>query len=756
MRKNTRWGLFLFCFIYWCISITHLSALDPAKRLSQYQLDVWNVERGFPDDLVNSVVQTKDGYIWLGTRDGLVRFDGSRFTVFNIDNTPELEDNVIRYLYEDPQGTLWIGTPNGGLSFLKNGAFKTFPASEYPALNGISCIISGDKGETWISTFKNGISRVEKGNFESFNTGSGLPSDAVYTLETDIDGNLWMGTPKGLCKRTPPGDFVTYTKENGMQSDFVFSLQAQKDGGLWIGGYNCLSFFDGKTFTHFDTSETISNPTIISLYLDSSQTLWLGTDGGGLARFKNGVFEVFGTEQGLGSGFIYSFMEDREGSMWLGTLDGGLLRLRDTKFTNFTVREGLTRDYVNCVYQDRAGTIWVGTELGADCFKNGTWSRGFPVSTVPAKSAVTSIVEDEKGYMWFGSGTGLHRTGKSGTVSYTKARGLPDDYVVSLTVDGAGDIWVGTQKGPACFSNGRFYTAVGNEAPAASVVSSILEDRFGTIWVGTTTGLYRLRKTLPEKNKPWDAQQVTGFPDNYIEAIVEDAEGVIFVGTHGGVSRMERGRWTHFNGRSGLVHDSVNCILEDANENLWLAGRQGIAWVAKKELSEFSQGKIEKIHPVFYNEQDGMKTRWCKRSGWKSRDGKLWFAGNKGVTMIHPGRIRRNTLHPPVVIEELLVDGLPVDISGKNGAKTVKLLPPGTVRLEFFYTALSFLNPRKVQFKLQLEGHDPDWIDVGNARSTIYTNLSPGEYTFRVMARNSDGTWNRTGASLELYKKPYF
>lgn len=729
--------------------------MDPNKALTQYRLDVWNVERGFPQNSVYTIAQTADGYIWLGTMDGLVRFDGARFHVFNKSNTDRLNDNHIRSLHVDIIGNLWIGTMNGGLSCFRDSVFTAYTPVEVPALAQISCIMGDQRGGLWIGSSKRGLTRLKNGKFTTFTTKQGLVSDHVSAICEDAKGNIWVAAENGgLTKRTPEGTFIPYTEKDGLSSNYIVSLGRGETQELWIGTLNGLNRLKDNIFTYYGVGQGLPNPKIASLYSDRSRIYWIGTDGGGLARMRDGKFDTFSSADGMVCNFVYSFWEDREGSLWIGTLEGGLHRLRDTKFTNFTGKEGLLDDYVNCIYEDRSGDFWIGTKGGLNRLrvKDGELSAAFTTDNGLLSNNVYSVLEDRDGVLWIGTDAGLHRYKEGKPVPFTTQDGLSHNRIYRLWEDKKGNLWIAAPNGLNRFHNGRFSTYSRKGGPGNLNIKSLREDHRGNLWIGTVDGLFRLKDGKFDTFTTGD-----GLPDNFVECIYEDKKGVLYIGTYGGLSRMVDETFVNFTVQDGLISNQVSYILEDEKENLWLSSPMGISCVRKKELEDAVRGKGKKILPVVYNEQDGMKTRWCKNNGLKSSSGELWFCTDKGVAMIDPADIKTNAQPPPVIIEEIYFNGQPAFLNhgGTDKPKTA-IIPPGTKRVEFRYTALSFLNPQKIEFKIKLAGYDRDWIDMGNSRSTTYTSLSPGHYTFKVIACNSDGVWNNTGDSYSFYQEPYF
>ncbi len=725
--------------------------MDPQKSVTQYKLDIWQKERGYEQNQIYTIVQSRDGYLWLGTVDGLVRFDGTRFKVYNRNNTEQLKGNAVRALCESRDGSLWIGTSDGGVSRLKNGEFTTYGDETLQGF--VSSIIEDREGAIWIGSRHHGLTRFKNRRFTTYKAGDGLPSSEIYILREDKTGNLWIGTSGGLTKRTPDGRFITFNRKAGLECDYIHTLCPKQNGEIWIGTENGLYRMKDRTFTHYGLKEGLPNPKVMCLYEDEDRNLWGGTDGGGLFRINEGRITTLSTGDGMACGYVYDICEDRERNIWIGTLEGGVHRLRDTKFTAYTIKEGLSHNNVNCIVEDRNGDFWIGTDGGLNRLGNGKLYLELSTGKGLLSNHVTSIFEDRTGGLWIGTSDGLHRFKDGNLDTFTSRDGLSHNHVSALVGGKQDDIRVGTLNGLNRLRDGKFSIIAKKEDLVNNTIRTIYEDREGSLWIGPGAGvLYRQKDGKVTRYTPEN-----GWIDSYVESFHEDKEGVLFIGTRGGLSRLENGKFTNCTTQDGLIDNRINYILEDNMGHLWLAGRTGISRVGKKELADFALGKIDKIHPVFYNEEDGMKTQWCNNSGVKSRDGKLWFATSMGVVMIDPANIKTNTIPPPVIIEGLKVDGENVDVRG-TGTRVGKLLvlPPGSERLEFSFTGLSFVKPRKVKFKLKLEGYDTDWLDNGNARTTTYTRLSPGEYTLKVIACNGDGVWNEEGASFSFYMEPYF
>ena len=721
--------------------------LDPQKAISQYSHAEWQIEDGLPQSTVRAIVQTRDGYIWLATEEGLLRFDGVRFTLFDKSNTSEITNHDIFALFEDRQGALWIGTQSRLLRF-KDGKFIAYSTSNSGLANDrVRAIAEDSVGSLWIGT-DGGLNRLINGQFTTYTTKQGLSDDGVLTIHKDRTGNLWIGTKRGL-NRYRDGVFSVFTTREGLSGDLVVSVYEDPENALWIctdGGLNRLK--DGKITSYINKG--LSNDFVGAIHEDRDGNLWFGTKTG-LDRFRGDRFTGNSTNSLLANKDIRAVFEDREGNLWLGTGGSGLHRLKDERFSYYSMGEGLSNDAVLPIFEDREGTIWIGTKGGGvNLLKDGKLSA-LTTKTGLSSNIIYSLGQDPSGSIWLGTGgNGLNRL-TNGIVSvYTTKTGLSNNVVRTIYKDSKGELWFGTNSGLSRFKDGRVITFKTNSSLDTERITSIHDDGSATMWFGTPTGLYRLKHGELRLFTTKD-----GLSNNYIHSLYEDNEHRLWIGTGGGgLNLLSNEHFKAIGTGEGLFDDVVYVILEDGFNNLWMSSNKGIFRVSKDELLALAAGKIRSVTSISYGSADGMKVReangGAQPAGWKSRDGKLWFPTNQGVVWTDPNKTNINKVPPPVYIEQALFD--------KKAAHpdVMVSIPPGRGELEFHYTALSFARPDKVRFKYKLEGFDGDWVDGGSQRVVHYTNIPPGKYQFRVIASNNDGVWNETGASFGFNLEPHF
>jgi len=767
--------------------VSSVIALEPGREISKYGHRIWRTENGLPQNTVRAILQTMDGYIWLATEEGLVRFDGIRFSTFDKKNVPEMASNNIQVLYPDSEGGLWIGTDEGLLR-LFNGSFTAYSASNGLSNNNIGSIFEAKDGSIWIGT-AGGLDRLKDGHITSFTTKDGLPGDGVRLIDQDSLGNLWISTPGGLGRfdgnsfavytlreglpainvsvvyENKKGDlwvgtsgglalfkdnrFSSYTTESGLANNIIWSIEEDDAGSLWLGTDGGLvKFKDGK-FTTYTTQDGLPDNSVLSIYKDRNATLWFSTPGG-LGRLSNGRLSSYTTRDGLSSNVVLAICEDREGSLWVGTEAGGLNVFKDAKFITYTTRDGLSDDMVWTVCATHDGSLWIGSQGGGlSRLKDGQITTFTKRDGLPS-NLVRALCEDKEGTLWIGTPLGLTQLKAGRFTNYTVQDGLANNAVWSIHQDRQGNLWIGTLGGLSRLTNGNFTVFTTKDGLSDDGVLSIQSDAKGNLWIGTRNG--GLNRLTDGRFLSYTADQ--GLSDNSIRSIYEDGEGGLWIGTRrGGLVRLKSGKFSAITTKDGLPDDCVYQILDDKRGNLWMSSTKGIFKVSRNELDAFADGRLTKVTPVSYGTADGMESRECnggQPAGWRDDDGRLWFPTVKGLAVIDPMNLKINQVLPPVRIEQIIADNKPIDTSKKAD------LPSGTERLELRYTALSFVAPEKIQFKYRLEGYDKDWIAAGDARAAQYTGIPPGDYSFRVIACNDDGVWNEAGASYSFYLRPRF
>jgi diguanylate cyclase (GGDEF)-like protein len=729
------------------------TALDPAKRVGHYTHQVWQTEQGLLQSRVNAVVQSQDGYLWLGTLEGVARFDGVRFVSLNRRTEPRMTDNRVRAIAEDRGGALWIGTEKG-LNRLAGGELTPFGLAEGMVDEVVWAIAPDPAGGVWVGT-EGGLHRIVGDEVGVVAAGGGLTSDRIQALLVDRrDGALWVGTADGGVNRLEHGAVTAvYTVDDGLSSNEISTLFVDRAGRLWVGSQNGTvdSIAGGRVTPH---PLPVGGFRISAILEDRDGNLWIG--GPALVRLSGGRAEVFDEPLGLSNNQVLSLTEDREGSLWIGTHGGGLNRLKDGKFVGYSTTDGLSHTFVKSVACGGDGAIWIGTYGGGlDRLDPATDAIvTYSAADGLATDLVRTIAEGPGGALWVGTTNGLSRLAGGRIDTFTTDDGLAAGAINSLAVDSRGDLWIATGSGLVRRHHGAFTTLTVADGLASDQVSAVFEDRDGVLWVGTYgAGLSRIEGD-GRITRMGAAEGLSGLT---VLAFYQDADGTVWIGTaDGGLGRYRDGRLTAVTTAQGLDSDVVFQIVEDDLERLWLASANGVMRVDRRELDRLAAGEIDRVTAQVFGAPDGMPSGQCSGgstpNACRAPDGRLWFATSEGLAAIDPARIRTNPLPPPVVVEQVRVG----ETVARPGGDGVFDLSPGASRLEIDYTALSFLLPERVRFRYRLEGFDDGWVDAGARRTAYYTNLPPGRYRFRVIASNGDGVWNRRGATVELGLEPRF
>ncbi len=768
--------LFGVLLIFTCIGLgcltSLLQALDPSKTEDHYTVDHWQTREGLPDNMVSQILQTTDGYLWLATSSGLVRFDGVRFDVFNKSGSKVLPSYTVWSIYQDKNGTLWIGTEEG-LVLLKDEKILPFTTG-WLSRSKIFLVYPDKKGHIWLGTDGNGLGRFNPANHEliTYTTEHGLSGNYIRSILEGNAGNLWIGSRQGL-DRFDNGKFHHYTEKNGLTYPFVRKIFQDHQGTLWFGTYGgglfklVIEKGKEKFIAYNEKNGTLPNDFVRTIYEDSHHVLWIGTRKG-LHRWQAGKFATWLTDTQLAYNLVNSIIEDTEGNLWIGTEAMGLYRLKDGALKRYTQKDSLSNESSWCLYYDRNNTLWVGMLDGLYWLKKGeTQFSRFTARDEIFDYGINSIHEDKAGDLWIGmESKGLKQIKKgqdNAITTFTRQNGLSSNTIRIIYSDPDGVLWVGTYDGGLLrFRNGVFQTYSKAQGLPSDFVKTIYRDGTGKLWIGTSSGLAKLNES---NNTCTVYKKEHGLSGDNITVITEEKNnpGVLWIGTfENGVNRFKNGIFTPCTSQDGLDNDSIFQIIQDNDGNFWFGTPRGIFYVARQELLDFTTGKRVRITTRSFTESEDMVSIQCsgrstQPAGTIGSDHKLWFSTNNGIIRLDPSGIHHHSTPPPVYIEQLVVDDHTIKLATKKHAKTRAISVAASVKsIEFHYTAFHYYAPEKILFKYKLSGFDDQWKDAGNRRIAYYTNVPPGHYQFKVIARNYDGTWNWVGATIPFFIRPYF
>ena len=763
---SVRWERLTRLFLLAAVgsSLTGFTFAD-SKASSDYLVDTWQAEDGLPQNTVTCITQTRDGYLWLGTFNGLARFDGVRFVVFGAHNTPELKSSRILTLLEDREGGLWIGTEGGGVTRWHAGRFSTFTAWEGLAHDIVPYLCEDAQGRVWIGTLA-GLSGWRQGALFKLSAVEGLPGGAVRAAAGDAQGRCWLVAGDSVWA-LEGGRFVARAKAS-FAGKGVSGLHRARSGGVWLFGEGLLTPMGGTHSNHLESAKSAAAQ-VQAVEESVNEDLWIGTRTGELRRRRAGQWLTIATSSEAVQHPVRCLCEDREDNLWVGTDGGGLVRLKPRRLATFGARDGLANEYIHSMAGDGRGGVWLGANCGGiTLWRDGVMRPWTAEGALNPNACVGPLLRTRDGSLWIGtSGEGLFRWKEGETTRFGRAHGLPDPTILSLCEDREGRLWIGTyEAGLFQFQNGKFQNFTAREGFPARIITAIVQDRDGDLWIGSSgKGLYRYangRFSFYSRREGWGS--------DFIRALLVDTEGALWIGSGGsGLTRMKDGWFHTLTTRHGLGDDVVSQILEDDFGHLWVGSNRGIFRVSKRAFEEFAAGQSASVDVVAYGKSDGMQSLECTGgfhpAGWKAPDGSLWFSTVKGAVKIEPSLLVGtgattaktanrpfNVVPPPVVIEEVWVNDEKMEATTRANLE----LGPGYKRLEIRYTALSFTAPEKVRFKHRLAGLDTDWSEAAASRTARYLQLPPGEYRFQVIACNNDGVWNERGATLAFTLRPHF
>lgn len=749
-------------------------ALSPVESIdSEYLVETWQTEQGLPDNFINAIAQTPDGYLWIGTFNGLARLNGLQFVVFDPANTPELPTSRIVNLYCDRKGRLWIFSEYGDLTQWADGRFKSFGEREGLPKHAGGVLCEDHDGGIWVAGSYNDT------NYFQLVNGAFTRSHRLDTLyqrfgrTSDVQGYGWGLNSNHLFSTQRQSNIdVTIPQFTTGES---WRLTAAQDGDMWLIANRIQKFHppsDSDLAGHFEDFGPIPVATdqFNSYCGDRSGNLWLGTGVGELWRIgTNHTFRRFKFPNSTTMELGRAIFEDAEGNIWIGNGGDGLIRIRPRVLKTFDSRDGLASDVVRSVAQDGEGNTWLATVNRVDWFPHGNSTRAEPRGV--RMQLPWNIFGARDGAIWIGTlGEGLLRvSGQDQT--WLKQPGHPTGgpELNVIFEDHKGGIHLGTPRGLFDVDSGCLIPRAGPEGLRMDI-RSMTESSAGDLYLGLN-GEGLLRKT----RNGWERFTTReGLAENLVWALHADADGVLWIGTHGGgLSRLKDRRFFNFakapDGRPLELElpSIINSIIEDDSGHLWLGSNQGLFRVSRRQLNELAEGRAVSASVAHYDRANGMGSSQCtgdrQPTAWKGRDGKLWFATMKGVTVVDPQSLPFNSRPPPVAVEAVLIDDVaqPLVRSASSLEKTTLppmnvTIPAGVHRLEIHYAGLSFTAPERVRFRFRLKGFDKDWVNAGTRQAAYYTKVPPGDYRFQVLACNNDNVWNEKGASIGVIVQPLF
>jgi diguanylate cyclase (GGDEF)-like protein len=723
-----------------CLSLAAAAGARGTGVPSHYAVDSWQAEHGLPQATVQAIVQTRDGYLWVGTQDGLARFDGVRFEVFDRSNTPAMTDATVLSLLETKDGDLYAGTWDGLLRW-RGGRLDAVPVALPSPL--VRALAERD-GTLWIGSDA-GLRCFDPASGKACDVPEPLLERSIRWMTADPDGTIWIGTVTGLV-RVPPGPrptAVVLGEAEGLPSDAVRALTRDSAGALWVatpaGLFRCLP---GEQ--RFTPVLGLPLRDVQTLGADRRGNVWIGSYGEGLVRFSGGVFDSLAdTVPGVR---VRAVTVDREENVWIGTTVAGLVRLRDAPFYTYTQKDGLESEEVRATLVDRKGAVWFGEAGGGLARLADGRVTHYAFEDRLKGAVIRAIAEDERGELWLGTQLGIARLAGDLIAPPSDAALAKAPHATAMTRGRLGLYMAVRDRIFLVAKDG----AVSSFAAPDDEIRALHEDRRGALW-GTTAraGLFRIDASGVKR---WTRAE--GLPTDRLQSIYEDDGGDLWLGSKSGLIRMSNGRLSVFGMKDGLLEPVVTGIVGDRDGNLWLSGNRGIYRIPRADLA--SPPGARRVRVLVFGRSDGLRSiegvGSIQPAAARDPQGRLYFPMVRdfpmvrGLAMVDPTRVVVGRRPPPVRIERVLADGEEV----RDGQS----LAPGLRVLDVRYTALTLSAPEKVRFRVRLDGFDRSWVDVGGDRSARYTGLGPGRYTLRVAAASEAGTFEPDEASLRFAVKP--
>lgn len=718
------------------------NAGDAVASHQSYAFDSFGMETGLPQTNVTTALQTRDGYLWVGTEGGLARFDGVRFVTFRKSNTPAFVDHSVNCLYEDREGNLWIGMEKGLIRY-REGVFERIGFEDV----AVTAVAEDRSGCIWIGTTGSGLNSYRDGKLTRYDREPAMPSHSVRCLFVDSSDRLWIGFKGGvgvvfceqgafhyydggglidrdtfaICERPQgtlwfannhglyrlsDGVLSRFTKASGLVSIQVGDIRPARSGdGLWVADGGLQHITDPGRFA-IETIAGIPSRNIRNIFEDREGSLWLSAMAHGLIRVRRSSYSSVTTFGGdLSESVVKSVSQDGQGNTWLAVQDGGVVQVApDGAIRHYTQTDGFSSSFPLVVFCARDGTVWVSYSASLCVWRNGV------VQTYHNIRAVHAIYEDRQGNLWLGADDYLMRRDKNGMIAPVEFEGRPVKAVQAFAEDGTGRIYLGTDAGGLyTFEAGKIAPLAMKNAGPIGPVRALSVDREGRLWVG-------MKET--------------------------------------GLGLLSDGQWSNPDALADAVAEHVSAIADDDDGRLWLATPAGVVWAPKDELIAVARGArvALKLHSAAIGDDLRFNpgSSGTQPSVWKTPQGGILFATRRGVVAVDPRRVVINRVVPPVYVENVTIDGQSAKTAGPI------TVPAGAREIVIDYAALSLVQPSQVFFKYRLGGYENEWVQAQTRRTAFYHNLPPGKYVFQVKACNNDGVWNEIGDGVALVQAPHF
>ncbi|HEX4644126.1 MAG TPA: two-component regulator propeller domain-containing protein, partial [Verrucomicrobiae bacterium] len=714
-----------------------LFALDPGRSVFQYNCQNWTSQNGLPANGISAITQTTDGYIWLATQRGLIRWNGTEFKVLSL-NQPQFQGQGVNSLSAARNGGLWFGVEGGRFGFC-DGQAISLPRDIEWATPGLSTHVIRETrdGSVWVGA-ESGLGHWVNGDAKGTSFDEKLPQ--IESVYEDSRGRIWFGSAEHGLSYWHEGRMIAFP-DGSLNAATINAVVEDTAGLLWVGTHAGLLCYDAN-FQPRSIPALVNE--IRALLVDRHGTLWIGTSGSGLVRYESGAYTFFQKKNGLANDFVTALFEDREGSLWVGTQEG-LSQFTDLKFPIFSAAEGLPPGSSHGVCASQSGGLWVAMSQGVS-YLSAAGITNYGTAAGISNLYVKRVFEAANGDVYLIDGGKRLEILSGGNVV---ARYTNQTWPVAM-IENALGVVVSIGDSLFRFREGRLvpYTFNGGSSPPMYWIYNLGMGRDDAILVASVNGVFRIKDGNFQQ---WSVPD--GLSGGKAYWVCEDSDGAIWAGLATGIARIKNGQVRNIGRENGLFDDIVFAIIPDDQGYFWMSSPRGIFRVSRQSLDNYADGKADHVVCEIYDGPSAVKTSERtdqEASGCKTRDGRIWFPSPQGVVMIDPANLFTNLVPPMVRIEQIRINGLELK------DRKIPDLHPGRKDMEFHFAALSYVAPRKVQVRYQLEGYDPVWVEAGDRRSVFYRNLKAGKYVFRVQACNADQIWNTAGDIFEVALPPAF
>jgi len=710
--------------------------------INQYSIKVWTGEQGVPANGALCIMQSKDGYIYLGTYDGFVRFDGMTMKVFKKSDFKKMANSVVQKIAEDNDGNLYFATQAGLFILYKNGTEKLLTKQDGLSSSIVIDLMFDSQQRLWIGT-TTGINYYYKNKIYPTDVNINDKNISDITFVEDTKKNIWISTTSSGVIKIKDNLVIEPFKEIDVKNINLNSIFCDSKGKIWISSTKGIYVVDQNNTTKLITKKDgLPDDNVMKVFEDEDGVIWIGLSKG-LCYYYKGVFSKLLENKNIANYGVVDIMQDKEKNLWITTYRSGVFRMQTGSILCYTTKQGLSEKTPNAIIKLKNGNLLIALQNTLNIW-DGKQISDLHIQGVEKFGYIRDVFEDSKQNIWVSTITGLEQINDNKLVkTYTVKDGLTNNYSRYVLEDQDHSIWVGTSSGLNKFSNGKWKTFTLNDGMSNDFILSLYNDKANNIWVGTKDGLNKIRNDSIQSFSVED-----GLVSNIIFQMHQDITGALWITNNGGLTKYLDGKFHPVKTSFGSFFQ----IKEDPQGYFWMSSTDGIYRIHRNELNQYIQDSTVQLTFKCFNHLDGLLEKTCPANARAAtaNDGKIWICSLDGIAVVDPLNLKKNNILPVVKIEQIEIGGKIVPLTNEI------IMPAGNHRLRIIYTAINFTAPERVKFKYQLIGLDEGFVDIGAQREVYYPEFPTGDYTFNIIACNNDDVWNFEGCSIKIRHLPYF